>query len=95
MITPSYRAQVDLLLQVMPHVAREECFALIHTGLTDADRHFLLSFKSGEPEWSLFPQERLECLPAVQWKLSNIQTLKSRNPEKHAEQVKALEKRLV
>ena len=28
MINPSYRAQVDLLLQVMPHVAKEECFAL-------------------------------------------------------------------
>ena len=28
MINPSYSAQVDLLLQVMPHVAKEECFAL-------------------------------------------------------------------
>lgn len=28
MISPEYRAQVDLLLQVLPHVAKEECFAL-------------------------------------------------------------------
>ncbi len=28
MISPAYRAQVDLLLQVMPHVAKEDCFAL-------------------------------------------------------------------
>jgi hypothetical protein len=27
-ISPAYRAQVDLLLQVMPHVAKEDCFAL-------------------------------------------------------------------
>ena len=27
-ISNVYRAQVDLLLQVMPHVAKEECFAL-------------------------------------------------------------------
>lgn len=28
MIASAYRAQVDLLLQVLPHVAKEECFAL-------------------------------------------------------------------
>jgi predicted nucleotidyltransferase component of viral defense system len=28
MISPVYRAQVDLLLQVLPHVAKEQCFAL-------------------------------------------------------------------
>ena len=28
MIATAYRAQVDLLLQVLPHVAKEECFAL-------------------------------------------------------------------
>ncbi len=28
MISPTYRAQVDLLLQIIPHVAKEECFAL-------------------------------------------------------------------
>jgi predicted nucleotidyltransferase component of viral defense system len=27
-IAPTYRAQVDLLLQVLPHVAKEDCFAL-------------------------------------------------------------------
>jgi hypothetical protein len=28
MILPKYRAQVDLLLQALPHVAKEEVFAL-------------------------------------------------------------------
>lgn len=28
MITPAYRAQVDLLIQVLPHVAKEDCLAL-------------------------------------------------------------------
>jgi predicted nucleotidyltransferase component of viral defense system len=28
MIASAYHAQVDLLLQVLPHVAKEECFAL-------------------------------------------------------------------
>ncbi len=28
MIAPAYRAQVDLLIQILPHVAKEDCFAL-------------------------------------------------------------------
>jgi predicted nucleotidyltransferase component of viral defense system len=74
--------------------ARERLVQELHAGFTDTDRRFLLSFKSGEPDWSLFPHERLKDLPAVQWKLSNIQTLKSQNPAKHAEQLKVLEERL-
>lgn len=74
--------------------ARERLVKEIHTGLSDADRRLLLSFKNGQPDWSQFPYARLKDLPAVQWKLSNIQTLKSRNPAKHAEQLKALEERL-
>lgn len=74
--------------------ARERLVKDIHSGLSDTDRRFLLSFKSGDPDWSLFPYERLKDLPAVQWKFSNIQTLKSNNPAKHAEQLKALEARL-
>lgn len=73
---------------------RERLVQDIHAGLSEADRRFLLSFKSGEPEWNLFPHERLKDLPAVLWKLSNIQSLKSHNPAKHAEQLKALEERL-
>lgn len=28
MISPQYRSQVDLLLRILPHVAKEEIFAL-------------------------------------------------------------------
>lgn len=66
----------------------------IHAGFTDADRAFLLSFKNAEPEWSLFPHEKINDLPALRWKLSNIETLKAQNTNKHAEQLRALEERL-
>ena len=73
---------------------RERLITDIHTGFTDKDRQFLLSFKSGESDWSLFPHDKLKDLPAVKWKLINIQKLKAKNPEKHAEQFKALKDRL-
>ena len=73
---------------------RERLITDIRTGFTDKDRQFLLSFKSGEPDWSLFLHNKLKDLPAVKWKLANIQKLKAKNPEKHAEQLKALKERL-
>ena len=66
----------------------------IHDLLTDTDKSFLLSFKSGTPDWELMPLENLRHMPAVQWKLANIVKLKTQNPEKHNAQLKALENTL-
>ena len=73
---------------------REHLVQEINKSWTDNDRAFLLSFKRGEPDWSLLPLENLPRMPAVQWKLMNIQKLLKQNPDKHAEQLKALEDRL-
>lgn len=74
-------------------MTRERLVQEIAKGWTDNDREFLLSFKRGEPDWSLFPLENLELMPAVKWKLLNIQKLKAQNPEKHRKQLQALEDR--
>lgn len=66
----------------------------VHARLTDADRSLLLSFTQGEPDWSLFPHKKLKDLPAVQWKLTNIQKLKKQNPRKHIEQLNKLQQEL-
>lgn len=73
---------------------RERLVKAIRQGWTDSDRAFLLSLKQGKPDWSLLPLESLSRMPAVQWKLSNIQKLIQQNPDKHAEQLKALKERL-
>jgi predicted nucleotidyltransferase component of viral defense system len=70
--------------------ARKRLVNDVHESLSKEDRDFLLSFKSGDPDWSLFPHEHLKSLPAVQWKLVNIRKLKTENTTKHAEQFQAL-----
>ena len=47
----------------------------IHKEMTGKDKEFLLSFKSGDPDWSLINVEGIERLPAVQWKLVNIRQM--------------------
>ncbi|PJB72544.1 MAG: nucleotidyl transferase AbiEii/AbiGii toxin family protein [Alphaproteobacteria bacterium CG_4_9_14_3_um_filter_47_13] len=73
---------------------RERLVQEINKGWSDNDRAFLLGFKQGKPDWNLFPLENLSRMPAVQWKLLNIQKLIKQNPDKHAEQFKALKERL-
>lgn len=70
---------------------RERLVHHIHAILTDDDRRFLLSFKRGDPDWSLFALAELQALPGVDWKLTNVRKLMSQNRRKHAEQLAALE----
>jgi len=68
--------------------ARERMIALIHQHITDKHRAFLLSFKQGEPDWSLLNLSGVDELPAVQWKLMNIKRMTA---AKHREAVARLE----
>lgn len=45
---------------------------LLLQGLTMAEKEFLLSFQQATPKWGLIPVPHLKRLPAVQWKLINI-----------------------
>ncbi|MCK9285544.1 MAG: nucleotidyl transferase AbiEii/AbiGii toxin family protein [Rhodocyclaceae bacterium] len=47
--------------------------------LTDTHRHFLLSFVRAEPDWSLMPFEHLKDMPAIRWKLLNLEKLRTTN----------------
>ena len=54
---------------------REEYFRLATTVLGNKEKQFLLSLKSGEPQWDLIDIPNLEKFPALQWKLANIKKM--------------------
>jgi predicted nucleotidyltransferase component of viral defense system len=62
---------------------------MLRAALTSNERAFLLSIKRGEPDWSLLPIPHLSELPALRWKLINIEKLKQ-SPGKHRAAVDAL-----
>ncbi len=70
---------------------REKLVKVIHENLTDKDKEFLLSVKNVTPDWGIYDFERF---PAVQWKLLNLQKLKTNNPEKHKQLYEALKEKL-
>ncbi len=64
--------------------------AQILNSLTQAEKGFLQAFEAGEPDWNLFPEPAIRHLPAVQWKLLNIQKFRQASPVRHAEGLKKL-----
>lgn len=64
-------AETDVPLEQLLAV-RERLVELIHQGLTDSEKGFLLSFKSREPDWGLLDLEGVSDLPAIKWKQINL-----------------------
>ena len=55
--------------------------------MPEQPRRFLISVKSGEPEWALLGLPGAEDLPAVRWKLENLAKLSA---DKRARLLKGL-----
>jgi hypothetical protein len=66
---------------------RDELIIKVNESLTQEDKEFLLAFSKGDPDWSKVDYSKL---PAVKWKLLNINKLKIIDPQKYSEQVAAL-----
>jgi predicted nucleotidyltransferase component of viral defense system len=66
---------------------REKLVKAINENLKQNDKAFLLSFNDVNPDWSIYDFQRF---PSINWKLQNLQKLKSNNPDKHKEQFEKL-----
>ena len=70
---------------------RTRLLADIKAKLNEPARKFLLSLHDASPEFDLIGLPHAAELPAVRWKVQNLEKLKRENPDKHAEQRIALE----
>ncbi len=68
---------------------RERLVREVHARLSDDQRQFLMSFKSGKPDWSLLQVPDAAKMPAVIWKLINIRKMPK---AKHKKALDKLEK---
>lgn len=73
---------IETLAEARVRLVRE-----LKAGLTENERQFLLSIKTGKPEWNRIPVDHLEQLPALQWKLRNIHNME---PQKHRQSIEKL-----
>lgn len=54
---------------------REALVDYLRRHLTETDKRFLLSFKERQPEWALLGLPHVKELPAVRWKLANLEKM--------------------
>jgi len=59
--------------------------------LTPAHRQFLSTLARAQPDWSLLQCPHAEQLPALRWKLANLQTFQKRRPKDFMAQAEALD----
>ena len=72
---------------------RRRLFAEIPTRMSGNQRSFLMSLAEAQPDWSLMSCPHLAEMPALRWKLSNLEHLRSSNSIKFAQQSSELKKR--
>jgi hypothetical protein len=70
---------------------RGRLIADIQSRLSGPAADFLLSVHDGTPDFGLISMDAAAALPAIRWKLANIERLKQQNPAKHAAQRQALQ----
>lgn len=63
--------------------------------LTSKQRRFLIGLARAEPDWNLLACEHASDLPALRWKLANLETFRQRRPADFEKQAALLESRLV
>ncbi len=81
-------AQESVSLEALEST-REQLIRLIKTELKKEEKQFLLSFKNKTPDWNLIKMKGVENLPAVKWKLINLNNM---SPSKHKEAYEKLQK---
>lgn len=69
---------------------REDLVAEAVGRMPDAHRRFLLSFELGKPEWVLLEASNAASLPAVRWRIANLERLDGRRRSALAAQLEAV-----
>lgn len=80
---------LDALLE-----ARERMFRELPSALDADEREFLRTLVRAQPDWSLLRVPHLQELPAIRWRLQNLEQLSRNQPDRFRALADALDERL-
>jgi predicted nucleotidyltransferase component of viral defense system len=72
------------------HETQKHLISELPRTLSASHREFLLSIVRADPDWGLMPFRHLAELPALKWKLLNLEKLRSRNRKRFDDQYREL-----
>jgi hypothetical protein len=64
------------------NLAREKLVTQLLSDLTEREKQFLISVKSKKPQWNLIEVGHIKDMPAVKWKLLNLEKMDKKSHEK-------------
>ncbi len=70
---------------------RETMVNTVQASITEEDKLCILGFKNCTPDWSIY---NFEAYPSINWKLQNLEIIKTTNPAKHEALYDSLKKKL-
>jgi hypothetical protein len=70
---------------------REQLVEEIRSRLDESSKLFLKSFHRRRPDWDFTNSPTIRSLPAIRWKLMNLERLQTENPEKYEAMLQALD----
>jgi hypothetical protein len=79
-------ASLNMLLETREHLVAE-----IRSRLDDTSKLFLRSFHTLRPDWDFINSPNVRNLPAIRWKLMNLERLQTENPEKYQAMLQELD----
>ena len=70
--------------------ARYALIKTVHDMLDERDKQFLIGFKEGHPDWSYFSVPHIQHLPAVRWKMHNLERVDLSERQRMVRKIKEL-----
>jgi hypothetical protein len=70
---------------------REQLVTEIRSRLDETSKLFLRSFHTLRPDWDLVNPPTIRSLPAIRWKLMNLERLQIENPGKYQTMLQELD----
>jgi predicted nucleotidyltransferase component of viral defense system len=90
-----FRGMTDSSFSYDDHLETINCLTgQINAVLSDRDKEFLISFFSANPSWNLIDIDKLNELPAIKWKMKNLELLREKDKKKYDVQIDFLRSKL-
>lgn len=74
--------------------SRARLFGELPTRISDKHKAFLVGLARAAPDWSLLECKHAKDLPAIRWRIENLEKFRTANAAEFERQAKALEDRL-
>jgi hypothetical protein len=89
LLISEFSGMTDIEFTYVDHEkALQKLIKALHKSFTKADKEFIISFFSLQPKWDLVDIPNLQKLPAVQWKIKNLEKISKEKFEENLRKTK-------